>query len=271
MATVRNVAARAGVSPATVSRVFSSPELVASDARRRVLSAAEALGYAPNPIARSLARGRTGNLGLLVPDIANPFFAPMIKAVQRSARGHDLALFVADSDEHVEDEFALARAMAKQVDGLILASPRVDEAHVRAISELAATVVVNRDVGGIPRVLTPPDAGLSQAVDHLVALGHRSLVYLAGPRAAYSDAQRQRVLRAVCQQRKVPLGVLGPFEPRFESGVHAADLVLADDATAVIAYNDQMALGVMARLAERAGGPVPTSASWASTTRGWPR
>jgi DNA-binding LacI/PurR family transcriptional regulator len=251
VSTIREVAAHAGVSPSTVSRVFVRPEVVAQDARRRVLAAADTLGYEPNPVARSLATGRTGNLGLVVPDIANPFFAPVIKAVQRQARRHDLALFVADSDEHVDDELALARAMAKQVDGLILASPRVAEDQLREILRSTPVVVINRRLDGIPAVLTPPDAGLTQAVDHLVALGHREILYLAGPLEAYSNVLRRRVLQTACRRREVALAELGPFEPHFESGVRAADLVLAQGATAVIAYNDQVALGLMARLTER--------------------
>ena len=97
--TIRDVAARAGVSPATVSRVFTQPEAVAPDTRQRVLAAAEELRYAPNPVARSLARRRTGNLGIVVPDIANSFSAMIIKAVQQEARRAEYALFVAASEE----------------------------------------------------------------------------------------------------------------------------------------------------------------------------
>ena len=251
MTTIRTVAARAGVSPATVSRVFAQPGIVAPDTRRQVLAAADALGYRPNPVARSLSLRRTGNLGLVVPDIANPFFAPLIKSVQLQARRHELALFVADTDEHVEDELDLARAMAKQVDGLVLASPRLDEAHLRQILAVTPVVVINRAVDGVPAVLTRPDEGLAQAVDHLVALGHDRLAYLAGPRESYSNAERRRALRQACESRGVRLGELGPFEPRLAAGVRAGDLVLAQEARAVVAYNDQIALGLMTRLGER--------------------
>ncbi len=126
--TVRDVAARAGVSPATVSRVFTQPEAVAPETRQRVLAAAEELRYAPNPVARSLARRRTGNLGIVVPDIANSFSAVVIKAVQQEARRAEYALFVAASDELADDEERWARALAPQVDGLLLASPQSPDA-----------------------------------------------------------------------------------------------------------------------------------------------
>jgi DNA-binding LacI/PurR family transcriptional regulator len=251
MTTIRKVAAHAGVSASTVSRVFGRPEIVAQDARRRVMAAAEELGYQPHPVARSLALGRTGNLGLVVPDIANPFFAPVIKAVQREAHRQGLALFVADSDEHVDDERAQARAMAKQVDGLILASPRVPEDQLREILRSTPMVVVDRRIDGIPAVLASPDEGLAQAVDHLLALGHTELLYLAGPEQAYSNTARRKSLHRACRDRQVVLTELGPFEPHFESGVRAADQVLARGAKAVIAYNDQIALGLMSRLSAR--------------------
>lgn len=251
MATIRTVAEHAGVSPSTVSRVFARPELVAEDARRRVLASAAELGYRPNPVARSLARGRTGNLGLIVPDIANPFFGPLIKSVEKQARGQDLSLFVADSDEHVAEELALARAMAKQVDGLVLASSRLPDERIRELNGVAPVVLVSRNVEGIPAVLTPPDQGLRQAVEHLHALGHEAVVFLTGPTEFYANKERSRALHEVCAERGMPLSELGPFQPRFEAGVRAADLVLAHDATAVVAYNDQIALGLMSRLAER--------------------
>src|SRR3954462_8162037 len=99
---IRDVAAQAGVSPATVSRVFTRPDSVAADTRRRVLAAAKELNYAPHPVARSLAQGRTGNLGIIVPDIANSFSATITKAVQQEARRDGFTLFVADSEEEEE-------------------------------------------------------------------------------------------------------------------------------------------------------------------------
>src|SRR3954466_16016797 len=92
---IRDVAAQAGVSPATVSRVFTRPDTVAEDTRRRVIAVADELGYAPNPVARSLARGGTGSIGIVVPDIANSFSAVITKAVQREARRDGYTLFVA--------------------------------------------------------------------------------------------------------------------------------------------------------------------------------
>ncbi|HSU07810.1 MAG TPA: LacI family DNA-binding transcriptional regulator, partial [Pseudonocardia sp.] len=150
--TIRDVAARAGVSAATVSRVFSRPESVTVETRRRVLTAADALRYTPHPVARSLARGNTGNLGLVVPDMAVAFCAVVTKAVSHRARRDGYALFVADSDDPsarlAADGVRSAHAMAKQVDGLLLLSPTTDDDDLRALADAVPLVVINRDLAG---------------------------------------------------------------------------------------------------------------------------
>src|SRR3954465_81464 len=141
---IRDVAARAGVSPATVSRVFTRPHTVAEHTRRRVIAVADELSYAPPPVARSLARGRTGSIGIVVPDIANSFSAVIIKAVQQEARRDGYTLFVAGSDEIAPDEERWARALAAQVDGLLLVSPQMPDDALRALAAMTPMVMTNR-------------------------------------------------------------------------------------------------------------------------------
>lgn len=254
--TIRAVATLAGVSPSTVSRALNSPELVHAATRRRVLDSAERLGYQPNRAARSLVLGRTATIGLIVPDIANPFFAPFIKAVQAYLRDTDYAVFLADTDEDPVTEVALARAMARQVDGLILCSPRMSAPRLRAVAALTPLVMANRLSRMVPSIAMDFRPGIDQAVAHLHALGHRRIAYLAGPTGSWSNRRRQSLLTAGCAARGIGLVELGPYEPRFPGGFRAADEVLAADVTAVFAYNDLIALGVMSRLAAR-GVPVP--------------
>ena len=247
---IREVAARAGVSPATVSRVFTQPRAVAAETRRRVMTAAEELQYAPHPAASSLARRRTGNLGIVVPDIANSFSATITKAVHRQARRQGYALFVAGSDEFAQDEESSARALAQQVDGLLLLSPRTSDEELTALAELAPVVVVNRRLDRIPAVLTNAEEATGHAVEHLDALGHRAAVYLAGP-DGYANDVRLCGFRDACSRLGIAASESGPFEARFTAGVRAADLVIASGATAVVAYNDEIAAGVVNRLADR--------------------
>ncbi|NUR27961.1 MAG: LacI family DNA-binding transcriptional regulator, partial [Catenulispora sp.] len=123
--TIRDVAQASDVHISTVSRAFSAPQLVNPETRARVLAAAERLGYRPNRAARALITGRTHNIGLIVADIANPFFPPLIKAAEGEARLHDYQVFIADSNEDPAVEEELVRALAKQVDGILLVSPRL--------------------------------------------------------------------------------------------------------------------------------------------------
>lgn len=257
--TIRDVASRAGVSPATVSRVFTRPDAVTLPTRQRVLAAAEELQYTPHPVARSLARGRTGNIGLVVPDIAVAFSAVVVKAVAQRARQDEHALFVADSDDRAADEVRLARAMAPQVDGLLLLSPLMADDDLRDLAAAVPLVAVNRQLAGVPAVLMTSDTAAAHAVEHLHALGHRRLAYLAGP-DNWSNAARQTAFIRSCARLGVPGEVLGPFDPTFSAGIRAADLVLAGAATGVLAYNDDVAVGVLSRLADR-GVPVPGSMS----------
>jgi LacI family transcriptional regulator/LacI family repressor for deo operon, udp, cdd, tsx, nupC, and nupG len=248
--TIRDVAQRAGVSPATVSRVFSQPDAVTPETRRKVLVAAEELRYAPNPIARSLAQRRTGNLGIVVPDIANSFSAAIVKAVAQEARRDGYALFVAASDESADDEERSARALAPQVDGLLLASPLASDDSLLDLAALGPVVLTNRLLDGVSAVLIEAGQATGHAVEHLHALGHRDIAYLAGP-DNYSDRNRRAGLDAACTRLGLEPTVLGPFPARFSSGVRAADLVLAAGATAVIAFNDDIAAGLVNRFADR--------------------
>lgn len=251
MTTIADVALGAGVSKATASRAFSRPDSVRASTRERVLQVARELGYTPSRVARSLSTGRSSSIGLVVPDISNPFFPPMIKAVQSEARRREHALFVADTDEHTEDEDALVRRTAAQVDGLVLASPRMSDAQLLEVQALVPVVLVNRVVPGLPAVLVSSEVGISQAVEHLRALGHRSVVYLSGPSDSASEAERRAALQRTALDRGLEVVRLGPFEPRFSAGVRAADLVLATGVQAVLAYNDLMAFGLVQQLTAR--------------------
>jgi DNA-binding LacI/PurR family transcriptional regulator len=258
--TIRDVAREAQVSVATVSRALSSPDLVRPTTRDRVLTAAAQLGYQPNRAARGLITGRTGNLGIVVPDLNNPFFTGVLKGVQARARQADYSVFVADSDEDRATEEQLLRAMAKQVDGVIVCSPGIDDTQLYEAAGITSLVMLNRRLRGVPAALMNSASGMRQIVDHLIALGHRKLVYLNGPRTSWSNKERRRGLRLATQQHGVELIELGPFPPRYEGGLQACDLALANDPTAIIAYNDIMALGVLARLRDR-GIDVPRDVS----------
>jgi LacI family transcriptional regulator/LacI family repressor for deo operon, udp, cdd, tsx, nupC, and nupG len=166
---------------------------------------------------------------------------------------------VAGSDEVVEDEERWARAMAAQVDGLLLLSPQMSDGALLALADLTPVVVTNRLLDAIPAVLTDSYEAAGHAVEHLYALGHRRVVYLAGP-DGYSNDVRVRGFRDACKRLGIDPEELGPFHARFSAGVRAADLVLATGGTGVVAFNDEVAVGVLNRLADR-GVRVPADLS----------
>lgn len=277
MATVHDVARAAGVSISTVSRSFDPGSRISAGTRARVLSVAEKLGYRPHPVARGLRTGRTHAVGLLVPDLGNPFFAAITKAVQARARAEGYEVFVADSDEDPDVEPELIRALANRTDGLLVASPRAEADILRAALDGVAAVLMNRElppVAGSPVAAEPPadvvpelpavyldDAdGVAQIIGHLSALGHRVVGIAAGPVASWSGARRVAGLHAAAERWGVRLIELGDFRPHFAGGTQAADHALASDATAVVVFNDLMALGVLDRLRQR-GVDVPSGMS----------
>ncbi len=235
---------------ATVSRSFTAPETVATATRERVLVIAEELRYEPNRAARGLITGRTGNVGVIVPDLGNPYFHAVLKGAQARARQADYAVFVADGQESACEEASLIAAMRKQVDGILLCSSRLAAADLAALEDSPTVVLLNRRVPGRPSVVVDSADGMRQAVTHLVELGHRHCAFVSGPRRSWSNQQRHRGLRAVARRHGIEVEVLGPVAPQFENGVEVAEAVLGTGATAVVAYNDLVAVGILSRLTE---------------------
>jgi DNA-binding LacI/PurR family transcriptional regulator len=257
---IREVARRANVSPATVSRAFSEPGLVRQETLQRVLAVAEELRYRPSRAARSLTTGKTGNIGVVVPDLGNPFFPAILKGVQARAREADLSVFLADSEENPRLEIELVRAMARQVDGVVICSSRLTETQLQQLLRDTTLVLLNRRVRGASAVQLDSAGGMRQALEHLAALGHRRIAFAGGPAESWSNRERRRGLRAFARGRDLEIVEIGPFAPRFEAGEQAADLTVAAGVTAVIAYNDLIALGIVSRLVDRGIG-VPEEIS----------
>jgi LacI family transcriptional regulator len=244
-ATIRDVARASGVHVSTVSRTFSAPHLVNPETRSRVLATAESLGYRPNRAARALITGRTHNIGLIVADVANPFFPPLIKAAESQARQRDYHVFVADTNEDPAVEEELVHALAKQVDGIVLCSPRMSNDLIEQLRREVRLVVVNRLVEGLPAVVMDVGQGARSAIEHLARLGHRDLVYLSGPRGSWTNREIRRSAGASARAIGATLTSIGPNPPTEAAGVAAAELVRRSGATGVLAYNDLMAIGLL--------------------------
>src|SRR2546423_12196212 len=221
--TIHDVARRAQVSPSTVSRALSASHLVRGTTRERVLAAAKELGYQPNPAARSLITGRTGNIGIVVPDLNTPFYAGVLRGVQARARQSGYAVFFADGEEDPVAEEALVRAMSRQVDGVVMCAPFASDTQLRALAGLTSLALLNRRLRDVPAALMGSASGMRQGGGHLYALGHRHVGYFNRPRSSWANPGRRRGLRAAPTRGRVTRGDFGPLEPKFEGGAAAAD------------------------------------------------
>ena len=246
--TIRDVASAVGVSASTVSRAFGRPEKVDEVTRQRIFRAAEDLGYQPNRAAQSLSTGRTGNIGIVVPDVDNPFFSGVVKGAQTQAHELGYPVFLADSDEDPTAELRLAQTLGRQVDGLILCSSRISDPKLHDIQQMRPVVLINRRVPGLPTVGIDDPDGVRQAVAHLKALRHQRVGYVAGPGTSYSNVDRQKAVEQHLTAAGLTYVLVGAFDPSFEGGRSAADDVLLADVTAVIVYNDLMAIGLIGQL-----------------------
>lgn len=250
--TVHDVAEAAGVSASTVSRALSGSTAVASATRDRVVAAARQLGYRPNLAARGLITGTTHNIGLVVPDLENPYFASITKSVQSRALSAGYSVFIADSDEDTRTELELVHQLAKQVDGLILCSPRMSAEEIAGIADQTMMVLINREWEGLTSVVVDDEEIIRLALEHLHALGHRKIAYVGGPERSWSNQKRWAAI-----QRNTPafddleVDKIGSYAPNFDGGQSAADVVVASGATAALAYNDLVGLGILARLSTR--------------------
>ncbi|NEE02234.1 LacI family DNA-binding transcriptional regulator [Phytoactinopolyspora halotolerans] len=255
-ASLKAVAAEAGVSISTVSRAFTRPELIGADTRKQILAIADRLGYRPNRSARGLVTGRTALLAVLLPDIANPFFPPLVRAVEDTAYEKGYSVLLMDTDEHPERESKMLRDLAGQADGVIVCSPRSRAGVIREAAERTPVVLVNRAVDGIASITCRTRDGIRQTVDHLHALGHRDIVYVSGPASSWSDRERRDSARRQARKLGMAFEVLGPYPATFSGGMLAADALAASGATAAVAFDDIMAMGILRRLTER-GFDVP--------------
>lgn len=243
-ATLTHVAREAGVSLATASRAFSDPDRLADATLERVLSAASALGYV-NPQAGAQEK----TFGVLVPDVASPVYAMLLKGVHAQAwhGRHRPVLFDTDEDLHRERE-QIARA--RRLDGMLLCSPRLPSEEILSLVGDTPVVVVNRVVEGLPSVVMDTEHGPRQAVEHLAALGHGHIAYASGPRLSWADIRRGDAIALACDQMGIRLTRLSHQAASIQGGRAAAATVVASGATAVIAYNDLVALGIDAGIAD---------------------
>jgi len=265
---MRDVAERAQVSVTTVSHVVNETRPVSDRLRERVLAAIEELDYQPNVLARSLRRGKTHTIGMIVPDSANPFFAEVARGIEDTSFEHSHSLILCNSDGDLGKELLYTDVLAeKQVDGILFVAAGVSTEHIKALqARCIPVVVVDRDIPdvAVDSVLTDNARGGWLATRHLLELGHRRVGCIAGPSDLTPSADRVTGYSQALTECGVPVDEVlvakGDFQ--YESGYQAARQLLAmdDPPTAIFACNDLMAVGVIAAAVEM-GFQVPADLS----------
>lgn len=261
--TIADVAARAGVSLSTVSRVLNASARVDEALAAKVRAAADELDYTASPLARSLVLGRTNTVAVVVPDLENPTFHGVLRGLSRAAARDGHHVLVADSAESVADERVLAVETRRRCDGIVLCAPRMPEDDLRRLlGQLQPVVLVNREAraAGTPAVTADYRSGLTDLLDLLRTGGHRTLLYLAGAPQSSSNLQRLAALRAFSTEHPDVAVQVVPCGVNFADGHDAADRVLGSGATGVLAFNDLVAMGLLSALGER-GVRVPEDVS----------
>ena len=268
--TLREVAARSGVHPSTASRALnpSTEALVNPETKNRILNAADELGYRANSLARGLKTNTSMTIGMLLPDLMNPLFPPIVRAVEDhlGAAGYTLILANTDNDE-TKERSAVVSMLSRRVDGLILATALRHDPLISEITQRGtAVVLVNRatDDPTISSVTADDDTGMYQVIEHLIELGHSKIAHVAGPQYVSTGLARYQSFLHWTAARGVQPGTdLIAFADRFgeESGAAAFRELRARDAhfTAVVAANDLIAIGcydVMASLGMEVGRDV---------------
>lgn len=269
--TLRDVAREAGVHPSTASRALNhhTRSMVNPATVKRVVTAAEALGYRPNSLARGLKTNRTATVGMLIPDLTNPLFPPIVRGLEDALAESGYTLVLANTDNDTETERSVIEAMRnRRVDGLVLATAQREYALLDELAEGGVpAVLINRtaDHAPVPAVTGDDHAGIGLAVRHLVALGHTRIAHVAGPQSTSTGLARYQAFVSWMESEG-----LQPDRDRIvfadwfqeEPGARAFTQLLDRDVdfTAVVAGNDLIALGCYDVLAER-GLSVPGDVS----------
>ena len=263
-ASIRDVAARAGVSVTTVSHTLNGTRFVSDAAKAKVHEAAHALGYVPSEVARGLKHNTTRTLGMLVPNNSNPYFAEIIRGVEHHCYGAGYSLLLCNSNDDPQQQADHLRVLAeRRVDAIVLVASGDDDAIVAACKDLRLPLVlVDREIDAIAVDLIEVDhaAGGELATAHLLAQGHARVACIVGPADLRPSQQREagwrRALAGAGIAPRADEVVRGDFGPASGAAAMRRLLQSAHPPSAVFICNDMMAIGAL-HAAHEAGIAVP--------------
>lgn len=260
--TIYDIAKHVGVSPSTASRALHKPGRVSKATEERIKRAAAELGYRANPAARALPTGRTGTIALLVADITNPVSFEIIRGAEREAEKRGYVLVTSEFREDHVKEASRAETLAPSVDAFVLASSRLDDEAIAKIAALNPVVTINRESPSAFSILADHAPALRTLVHTLASEGHEKICYLAGPETSWTDARRWSIIELAAREAGITAVKRGPNRPTRTAGADALETVRETGASAVLAYNDIMAIGLLTS-AREAGLSIPKDLSLA--------
>jgi LacI family transcriptional regulator len=249
---MRDVAEQAGVSVTTVSHVINNSRPVNPETRSRVEQAMQVLGYHPNVVARSLRRGKTNTIGVILPDNTNPYFAEVVRGIEDSSFSKGYSVMLCNSDNDLDKEHLYTNVLIeKQVDGIIFVAAGLSEENINNLRIRGVpSVLVDRQVPGVKldSVFADNQAGGFVATNHLIGLHHTSIACITGPEGVRSSSERIAGYQQALEAAGIPVNpdwvVEGDFQ--YQSGFSAAQQLLngGETPSAFFACNDLMAIGV---------------------------
>jgi LacI family transcriptional regulator len=239
----------------TVSRAINNKEGVSKATRERILEIAQEMGFHPSSIARGMVTKRTTTIGLVVPDIATPFFAEIARGVEDVAYEHDYNVFLLNTSESMtREKKALDSLWSKQVDGLIWCSSRLEQSELlHYLERFSHVVLVNREIEkplpGVVTINVADVSGADQAVAYLVQQGRRQLAFVAGPEFSFSIQRLRREFQAACEAYDIVVSEssIQYCDPSIEGGYQTALTLLRQQPNidAILAVHDWVAVGVL--------------------------
>lgn len=251
--TIYDVARAAGVSASTVSRAFARPGRVSHQTAQRIFMAAEEVGYRSVHVTGNVRAGtqRTSMIALVIADIRNPVYAEMVRGAEAAAAEAGYTMLLAHTQESdLKERQALERTLPI-VDGIVLSSSRMSDSTIRMLAKQKPMIVMNRRVTDVASVVPDNPRGIRRAAEHLGELGHRYITYLAGPEASWADGMRWRSLREAALELELTVRRSSSHLPTIRGGEEVAAEWLRHRTPAVLAYNDQMAIGFIRELRRR--------------------
>ena len=252
MFTIKDLARESGYTIATVSRALNDSPLVAEDTRAKILKVAEDHGYIPNALAKNLVKKSASTVCVIVPDIVNPYFPLIVKAVQDTMQTEGYLTIVCNSDWKESNEFSLVRLMCAQRVGGIIMDPSSDRSYRRiqkAGIEIPIVFVGNRTKDNISSVLVDNYAAMFTVLDYLAGLGHRKIALIGGEEDTYVNRLRRNGFQDSMKSNGIPLDERLIIQCKYRSndGYNVMEQLIAEGnlPTAVVAINDVIAFGVL--------------------------